>query len=158
MDIKIGDIIYYRCECKGCGGVATRGIIERIEKEKGIKYWARCNGHKELFIVEEDRISGHIKKGGEMSDPKKIFDLAAKVGCLEGYLYPKDRVDTSYLPNWVDNINNMFIKLSENDKKTFKEEYERILKNIFSYCKEILAEDDPIVIKLKNMLDNICPY
>ena len=91
-----------------------------------------------------------------MIKSKEIFDFAAKVGCLEGYLYHKDRVDPSYLPNWIDNINNMFLKLPNSDKEEFKEEYDKILKNILSYLKEILRENDPVIIKLKSMLNNTC--
>jgi hypothetical protein len=35
---------------------------------------------------------------------KEVYDFAAKAGSLEGYVYPRERVDVSYLPRWSDNL------------------------------------------------------
>jgi len=42
---------------------------------------------------------------------QQIFDFAAKVGCLEGYLFEREEVDRSCLPNWVGNVRRMFLEL-----------------------------------------------
>ena len=39
-----------------------------------------------------------------MSIYKALYDFAAKAGALEGYVYPKEKVEPSYLPLWVDHI------------------------------------------------------
>jgi len=35
---------------------------------------------------------------------KKVYDFAAKAGSLEGYVYPREKVDVNYLPRWSDNL------------------------------------------------------
>ena len=37
---------------------------------------------------------------------KEVYDFAAKAGALEGYVYPKDKVELDYIPQWVDNLVN----------------------------------------------------
>ena len=39
-----------------------------------------------------------------LSGDRLLFDLASRLGSLEGYLYAEDKVDKSYLPNWIDNL------------------------------------------------------
>ena len=41
-----------------------------------------------------------------------LFNLASRWGSLEGYLYAEERVDSSYLPNWLRNIEREFTCLS----------------------------------------------
>jgi len=39
---------------------------------------------------------------------KEIYDLSANAGALEGYVYPKEKMDLSYLPQWVDHLVNQY--------------------------------------------------
>ena len=47
-----------------------------------------------------------------LSANRLLFDLASRLGSLEGYLYAEEKVDKSYLPNWIDNIDHEFEGLS----------------------------------------------
>jgi hypothetical protein len=40
-----------------------------------------------------------------------LFDLGARLGSLEGYLYAGDRVDIKYLPNWLVNVAAAYVVL-----------------------------------------------
>ena len=42
---------------------------------------------------------------------QEVYDFAAKAGALEGYVYPKEKVDLSYLPRWVDNLVTQYHRL-----------------------------------------------
>ena len=44
----------------------------------------------------------------ETSYYKSVFDLAARIGSLEGYLYVGKDVEAEYLPRWLENINRGF--------------------------------------------------
>ena len=39
-----------------------------------------------------------------MSGNRTLFDLGARLGSLEGYLYAEEKVEKKYLPNWMENI------------------------------------------------------
>ena len=47
-----------------------------------------------------------------LSANRLLFDLASRLGSLEGFLYAEEKVDKSYLPNWIDNIDHEFKGLS----------------------------------------------
>lgn len=50
---------------------------------------------------------------------RDLFNFAAKVGCLEGYLHERKEPDISTMPNWVANIARMYKDLPEEVKKTW---------------------------------------
>jgi len=53
-----------------------------------------------------------MDKFQSLSTNRLLFDLASRLGSLEGYLYAEQKVDKSYLPNWIDNIDHEFKSLS----------------------------------------------
>lgn len=81
-----------------------------------------------------------------------LFDFAAKVGCLEGYLYERHNLEPAYLPNWTDNIERMYRALPEEAKKDSKELYRTVLKKISSHCEKLLGANDPVTKKVSALL------
>ena len=54
----------------------------------------------------------------ESLSPNRLpFDLASRLGSLEGYLYAEEKVDKSYLPNWLQNIDQEFRRLAVEVRK-----------------------------------------
>ena len=43
-----------------------------------------------------------------LSANRLLFDLAARMGSLEGYLYAEEKVDPQYFPNWLQHIDDEF--------------------------------------------------
>ena len=56
-----------------------------------------------------------------MGTYKMIYDFAAKAGALEGYVYPKDKVDPGYLPAWVDHVVEGYQALPAEAKAEFQD-------------------------------------
>lgn len=86
---------------------------------------------------------------------RDLFNFSAKVGCLEGYLYERKKVDISTLPDWVGNIEKMYRKLPEKVTREFLEDYKTILEKIFQSSEKILKKDDRVLTKLRSMIADI---
>src|SRR5262245_62708958 len=65
-----------------------------------------------------------------LSANRLLFDLASRLGSLEGYLYAEDKVDKSYLPNWIDNIDREFRNLSAEVRNEIQPDYLALLKKV----------------------------
>jgi len=87
-----------------------------------------------------------------MSEHRDLFDFAAKLGCLEGYMYKRENAEPQYLPNWVNNISNMYMKLPDPIKLEIKEEYLRILRNILDHTQRIVGPEHDVVQRLNDMI------
>jgi len=88
---------------------------------------------------------------------KEVYDFAAKAGALEGYVYPKKKVDLSYLPQWVDNL--------MNDYRSFPSEVREELQGLCNgtvgrtirSLLPSLAEDHEVIKKLKSIISGNLP-
>ena len=87
---------------------------------------------------------------------RDLFNFSAKVGCLEGYLYERKDADTSTLPNWVGNIENMYQNLPAEVKRDFLKDYKDILEKILQSSGKILGKEDRVLTKLESMIADIC--
>jgi len=86
---------------------------------------------------------------------RDLFNFAAKVGCLEGYLYERKNADISTLPNWVGNIEKMYRDLPAEVKRDFSEDYKNILKRILQSTGKILKKEDRVLTNLRSMIADI---
>ncbi|MBP1697547.1 MAG: uncharacterized protein H6Q41_2735 [Deltaproteobacteria bacterium] len=86
---------------------------------------------------------------------RDLFNFAAKVGCLEGYLYERKNADISTLPNWVGNIEKMYRDLPAEVKRDFSEDYKNILKKILQSTGKILKKEDRVLTNLRSMIADI---
>jgi len=82
---------------------------------------------------------------------KDLFNFAAKVGCLEGFLFDRKEGNFSTLPNWIGNIQSMYKGLPEEVKKDFGEEYRYLLEKILMSAGQILDKEDVLLTKLRKM-------
>jgi hypothetical protein len=82
---------------------------------------------------------------------RNIYDFAAKVGSLEGYVYPKE-VDVSYLPVWVDHVVDRYEALPEEARKQFQDLLDGTVGRAVRSLIPIVGEDDAAIKKLKSIM------
>ena len=90
-----------------------------------------------------------------MSAYRELFDFAAKVGCLEGYLYDRHNLEPGYFPNWVGNIERLYKALPPAVKADFNPQYQEVMKKICDHCNKLLGADDLITKQVTKMLAEI---
>lgn len=83
---------------------------------------------------------------------KDIYDFASKAGALEGYLYPKDKVDLKYIQGWVDNLLNQYEKLPPDVKDEFQELCNKTIGRALHSLLQYMEEDQEVVKKLRMMI------
>ncbi len=88
---------------------------------------------------------------------KEVYDFAAKAGSLEGYVYPKERVDLSYLPRWVDNLMNQYRSLPSEVKEEFQGLCQGTIGSVIQSLLPSLGEDHEVIKKLKSILSGKLP-
>ena len=74
-----------------------------------------------------------------MGDYEELFNFAAKVGALEGYLYERENVEP--LDNWVGNIEKMYARMPDNIKKEIRTELSSVLARISTYGGKVLGDE-----------------
>jgi hypothetical protein len=81
-----------------------------------------------------------------------LFDLASRLGSLEGYLYAEEKVDTSYLPNWTENIDREFKSLPAEVRNEIQSDYVTLLKKVRDLLREAYGEHDANTARIDAML------
>ena len=87
----------------------------------------------------------------------EIYDFAAKAGALEGYVYPKEKVDLDYLPRWVDHLMDQYHRLPPDVKEEFKELCNGTLGRAVQSLLPCLGEDHEVIKKLKSVISGKLP-
>jgi hypothetical protein len=87
---------------------------------------------------------------------REIYDFAAKVGSLEGYVYPKE-VDISYLPVWVDHVVERYNALPEEARKQFQDLLDGTVGRAVQSLIPVIGEDDGAIKKLKSIMKGELP-
>lgn len=83
---------------------------------------------------------------------RDVFDLAAKVGCLEGYLYEQPEEAPRYLPNWLGNIQRMYSSLPSQARSEFQERYLEVLGKAAEHLEKLVGPEDSNFLQIKQML------
>jgi hypothetical protein len=83
---------------------------------------------------------------------RSIFDLAARIGSLEGYLYVGKDVEAQYLPGWLENINQEFNELTNDVRKEISKDYLEVLRKIAAYLERLYGEADQNTRKANAMV------
>jgi hypothetical protein len=83
-----------------------------------------------------------MEKFQSLSAHRLLFDLAARLGSLEGYLYAEEKVDKSYLPNWLRNIELEFQSLAADVKNEIQPDYLALLKKVRDLLHKSYGEQD----------------
>jgi hypothetical protein len=96
-----------------------------------------------------------VEGGKDMGLNRDLFNLSAKVGCLEGYLHERKDANISTLPDWVGNIEKMYRTFPSVVKSDFLGDYRNILEKILQSLEKILKKEDGVLTKLKSMIADI---
>jgi hypothetical protein len=87
----------------------------------------------------------------------ELYEFAASVGALEGYVYPKEKVDTSYLPNWIEHLRKAYELLPGHVRDEIQPNLDKTLGRAVRSLIEVLGENHPLVVKLMGMIKGKLP-
>jgi hypothetical protein len=96
-----------------------------------------------------------MDKFQSLSINRLLFDLASRLGSLEGYLYAEEKVDTSYLPNWTENIDREFKSLPVEVRNEIQSDYVALLKKVRDLLGKAYGEQDANTARIDAMLAGI---
>ena len=88
---------------------------------------------------------------------KKVYDFAAKAGSLEGYVYPRGKVDVSYLPRWSDNLVEQYRDLPPEVREEVQSLCDQTLGRTIQSLLPILGEDHEVIKKLRALVRGKLP-
>ena len=87
-----------------------------------------------------------------LSANRLLFDLASRLGSLEGYLYAEEKIDRSYLPNWLMNVSREFNCLSPQVRDEIQPDYLELLRKVGALLQKSYGDQDPNTLKLAAMI------
>lgn len=96
-----------------------------------------------------------MDKWEAMSNNRQIFDLGSRLGSLEGYLYSEEKVDKSYLKNWLQNIDREFNQLPPGLKQEIEADYLEILRKVEALLKRLYGDRDADTVKVTGMISTL---
>lgn len=88
---------------------------------------------------------------------KEVYDFAAKAGALEGYVYPKEKVDLGYLSQWVDNLVNHYRSFPSEVREEFQGLCNGTVGRTIQSLLPSLGEDHEVIKKLKTIISGNLP-
>lgn len=86
---------------------------------------------------------------------RELYDFAAKAGALEGYVYPKEKVDPSYLPLWVGHLVEQYRQLPLEVREDFQSLCDGTLGRAIRSLIPLVGEDHEVIKKLKTMVEKL---
>jgi hypothetical protein len=96
-----------------------------------------------------------MDKFQSLSTNRLLFDLASRLGSLEGYLYAEEKVDTSYLPNWTENIDREFKILPLEVRNEIQSDYVAVLKKVRELLHKAYGDQDANTARIDAMFSGI---
>lgn len=87
----------------------------------------------------------------EKSLNRVIFDLGARLGSLEGYLYGEERVEKKYLAGWLQNIDKEFSGLPVETRSEIAGDYEEVIRKVVALLQKTFGDGDAETIRCKDM-------
>jgi hypothetical protein len=88
---------------------------------------------------------------------REIYEFAAKAGALEGYVYPKEKVEPSYLPFWVEHVVQGYRALPEEARSQFQEQCNGTIGRAVQSLLPLLGEDHEVIGKLRSIISGDLP-
>ena len=88
---------------------------------------------------------------------KQVYDFAAKAGSLEGYVYPGGKPDTQYLPQWSDNLVNLYRSLPPEVREEIQGACDETLGRTIQSLLPSLGENHEVIKKLKGLVKGKWP-
>lgn len=89
------------------------------------------------------------------SDAKSVFDLGARLGSLEGYLYVGKDVEANYLPGWLENIQREFHALPPDVRQACIEGFYQVMRKVAAYLQRLYGEEDENTRRAKAILADV---
>jgi hypothetical protein len=96
-----------------------------------------------------------MDKFQSLSTNRLLFDLASRLGSLEGYLYAEEKVDASYLPNWTENIDREFKSLPVEVRNDIQSDYVALLKKVRELLHKAYGDQDAHTLRIDAMLSGV---
>ena len=93
-----------------------------------------------------------MEKWASMSLNRRLFDLASRLGSLEGYLYSEEKVEKSYLPGWLQNIDHEFQSLPDEVKKVIGPDYLELLSKVQALLRKLYGDKDGNTLQVERMV------
>jgi hypothetical protein len=93
-----------------------------------------------------------MDKFQSLSPNRLLFDLASRLGSLEGYLYAEEKVDESYLPNWLHNIETEYQSLPADIKAEVEPAYLEIATKVHARLQRLYGDEDPNTAQARKMI------
>ncbi len=93
-----------------------------------------------------------MEKFRSLTHQRLLFDLASRLGSLEGYLYAGEKVDKEYLPNWLTNIESAHACLSYEIRKQIHSDYLALLHKVHNLLRDAYGQQDLNVVKIAAMI------
>lgn len=90
-----------------------------------------------------------------LSANRTLFDLGARLGSLEGYLYAEAQVEKKYLPGWIGNIEREYETLPAEVKGEVAHDYREIWRKVAALLVKIYGEADTTTGQVKRILDRL---
>ena len=87
----------------------------------------------------------------EKSVYRVLFDLGARLGSLEGYLYGEEKVEKKYLGGWLQNIDHEFKGLPAQVGTEVAGDYSVILDKLVAQFLKLYGEQDADTLQVKTM-------
>ncbi len=91
----------------------------------------------------------------EKSGQRVLFDLGARLGSLEGYLYSDEKVEKKYLAGWLKNIDQQFKGLSVEIRTEIREDYAVILNKIEALFQRLYGNEGDDTLQLRAMVTSL---
>ncbi len=88
---------------------------------------------------------------------QKIYEFAASAGALEGYVYPKEKVDLRTLPRWVDHLLSQYQDLPPEVRQEFQTLCDGTLGRAIQSLQPFLGEDHEVIKRLKTLVSGKLP-
>ncbi len=89
------------------------------------------------------------------SPTRLLFDLASRLGCLEGYLYSEEKVEKKYLQAWLQNIDREFGSLPGEVRNEIVVDYLELLKKVEALLQRLYGEEDADTLQVKQMVGGL---
>ncbi|NIO09423.1 MAG: hypothetical protein GTO40_16025 [Deltaproteobacteria bacterium] len=91
----------------------------------------------------------------EKSLNRILFDLGARLGSLEGYLYAEKQVEKKYLTGWLQNIDNQFTELPRETQDELRSDFVEVLKKVAALLERSFGAVDPDTVKCKAIVSRL---
>lgn len=90
-----------------------------------------------------------------MSLNQTLFDLGARLGSLEGYLYAEEKVEKHYLANWIGNIEREFASLPAQVRQEIAKDYREVLRKTEGLLAKLYGREDTTTLQVKAILSSL---